>query len=93
LKNDCQQHRFAVSVNRKIGNATERNYIKRVFKEWFRLNQHRLPDSGRRKRDYWIIVKQKFDRTNADEIRKMLDQAMHKMAWKNDGTKYKTKER
>ncbi|MGE5343081.1 MAG: ribonuclease P protein component [Candidatus Omnitrophota bacterium] len=70
MKNDYPYHRFAISVNRKIGNAVQRNYIKRVMKEWFRLNHHRV--SGDKHYDFWVLVKHRFDRSNIREIQQLL---------------------
>lgn len=64
MKNDYDYHRFAVSVNRKIGNAVQRNFIKRKMKELFRLNRHRVTESH----DLWIVMKSRFDRENTKEV-------------------------
>lgn len=64
LKNGRPASRFAVSVNRKIGNSVERNYIKRKMKEWFRLNSPRLQPPC----DLWVSVKKSFDRGRAAEV-------------------------
>ncbi len=64
LKNGRPASRFAVSVNRKIGNSVERNYIKRKMKEWFRLNGSRLQPPC----DLWVSMKKGFDRGRAAEV-------------------------
>jgi ribonuclease P protein component len=61
LKNDRGYSRFAVSVNRKIGNAVERNYIKRRMKEFFRINQSLL----NRPHDVWVSIKMPFDHSRS----------------------------
>ncbi|NIM10741.1 MAG: ribonuclease P protein component [Candidatus Aminicenantes bacterium] len=78
MKNDYPYHRFAVSVNRKIGSAVQRSYIKRVMKEWFRLNQHRV--TGNKTYDFWIVVKHKFDRTEVDKVRQLLMHLLNKIS-------------
>jgi ribonuclease P protein component len=78
LKNECGYHRFAVSVKKKIGNAVERNFIKRKMRELFRTNQHLVE----RKYDLWIVMKDRFIRTNTGELREVEDlflQALRKM--------------
>ena len=75
LENEYPYHRFAISVNRKVGNAVERNYIKRFMKECFRRNQHRFT----RNVDVWVIIKQKFDKKNVDYITKLFDKAILKI--------------
>jgi ribonuclease P protein component len=42
-KNDLGRDRFGVMVSRRLGNAVERNRMKRVFREVFRLNIKRCP--------------------------------------------------
>jgi ribonuclease P protein component len=72
-------------VNRKIGNAVQRNYIKRMMKEWFRLNRH-LVDADNvnlgKAYDIWIMIKYPFDRTNAQEIEQLFLYSLQKMTRK-----------
>lgn len=64
LKNGRPYHRFAVSVNAKIGNSVQRNYIKRRMKEIFRLHQDTLAGGF----DLWTSIKRPFDRSNAAQV-------------------------
>ncbi|MBA3019414.1 MAG: ribonuclease P protein component [Desulfobacteraceae bacterium] len=34
--------RLGVTVSKKVGHAVERNRIKRIFREYFRLNRHKI---------------------------------------------------
>ena len=45
--------RLGIAVNKRIGNAAKRNRIKRLVREFFRLNKDVLPDS----KDMVIIAK------------------------------------
>lgn len=67
LENARSYHRFAISVNRKVGNAVERNFIKRKMKELFRLNQHLV----NKHYDFWVIAKKKFDKSTADRVEEL----------------------
>jgi ribonuclease P protein component len=87
MKNEYGFHRFAVSVNRKIGTSVERNFIKRKMKELFRLNQHLVQNPH----DLWIVAKEKFNRKNPEQIREvehLFTYALKKMNRFND---YKNK--
>jgi ribonuclease P protein component len=76
LKNGLPYHRFAVSVNGKIGNSVQRNYIKRRMKEMFRLHQNRLAGGF----DLWASLKRPFNRSNAAEVEKIFDDALARLA-------------
>ncbi len=41
--NELQYDRFGVLVSRRIGNAVQRNRVKRIFRELFRQNIYRNP--------------------------------------------------
>jgi len=75
LKNGRAASRFAVSVNRKIGNSVQRNYIKRKMKEWFRLNSSMLQTPH----DVWISMKRPFDRGRAAEVETLFLDALSRI--------------
>jgi len=72
LKNNRPSSRFAISVNRKIGNSVQRNFIKRKMKEWFRLNRFVLDDSY----DLWVSMKNRFDRRSAAQAESLFLDAL-----------------
>jgi ribonuclease P protein component len=78
VKNGRPTSRFAISVNRKIGNSVQRNFIKRKMKEWFRLNRFLLTESY----DLWISMKKKFDRGDAAQAEVQFLDALVKITYR-----------
>ena len=78
LKNDRPASRFAISVNRKIGNSVQRNFIKRKMKEWFRMNMLLLAEPC----DLWVSMKNRFDRGNAAQVEDLFRDALIKIKYR-----------
>lgn len=49
-RNGLDISRLGITVNRKTGNAVKRNKVKRLIREYFRLNKKRFP------RGYDIVI-------------------------------------
>lgn len=64
----------AVVGKRNVPNASDRNQIKRVIRESFRINQHRLPAV-----DVIIIARQQCDKVSPASLREGLDQLWQKL--------------
>ncbi|OSI10187.1 ribonuclease P protein component [Neisseria zoodegmatis] len=67
-ENGLPHARLGLVVSKKNAKrAHERNYMKRVIREWFRCNKETLPPH-----DFVVRVRQRFDRSNAQEARQQL---------------------
>ncbi|MCB2145046.1 MAG: ribonuclease P protein component [Deltaproteobacteria bacterium] len=67
-RNQVSRSRLGITVSKKVGKAVTRNRIKRIIREYFRLNKGILP--GRL--DINIIARQSSGRAGAEAIRKQL---------------------
>ncbi len=65
---DCPRLGFAIA-RKQIPRAVKRNALKRLFRESFRRNQHRLPA-----RDMVVMVRREILAAEPAEIRKALEQ-------------------
>ena len=45
------QVKLGLAVSRRVGNAVERNRVKRQVREWFRQNRHHLPPATE-----WVVI-------------------------------------
>ncbi|MBN1197156.1 MAG: ribonuclease P protein component [Candidatus Aminicenantes bacterium] len=72
LRSSRPYHRFAVSVNRRVGNAVQRNYTKRVMKELFRNHGGLLRDPH----DVWVVIKKRFGRDERDQVERLYIDAL-----------------
>ena len=67
-KNHLSRSRLGITVSKKVGKAVTRNRIKRIIREYFRLNRSRLPD----RLDLNIIARQSSGSLDAAAIRNHL---------------------
>ena len=77
--NDHSKPRLGLIVGKKTAKlAVWRNYMKRVLRELFRLNQHQLPAL-----DLVIQVQKPFEKANFMQIKQEFEQLMLKLETKN----------
>lgn len=70
--NGAGHPRLGLVVGKKTAKrANERNYMKRVIRNWFRLNKNNLPPQ-----DFVVRVRRKFDRDTARQARSELARLM-----------------
>jgi ribonuclease P protein component len=71
--NHYERRRLGIVVSKKIGKAVERNRIKRLVREFFRLNKSQFPDSC----DLLFVVKRRLEKANYaavyDELKAMFE--------------------
>jgi len=77
-KNQFSRCRLGITVSKKVGKAVTRNRIKRIIREYFRLNRSHLPD----RLDINVIARQMSGRVGAAVIRNHLASSFEKIAEK-----------
>jgi len=63
-KNDKDSKRLGLVVGRKVGGAIARNRIKRLIREFFRLNKGKMPDSS----DFIVLAKENIEIKGYQEV-------------------------
>ncbi|NIS61776.1 MAG: ribonuclease P protein component [Proteobacteria bacterium] len=63
-KNDKDSKRLGLVVGRKVGGAVARNRIKRLLREFFRLNKERMPESS----DLIVLAKENIEIDGYQEV-------------------------
>lgn len=58
--NHLERRRLGIVVSKKVGKAVQRNRIKRLLREFFRLNKSQFPDSC----DLLFVVKRGLKKVN-----------------------------
>jgi ribonuclease P protein component len=67
IQNDLEHHRLGLIVQKRFWSAPKRNRIKRVMREWFRLNKSRIPQPAR---DIVIIARPGAERLSPGDLSK-----------------------
>lgn len=65
--------RVGISVSKKTGNSVMRNRIKRVVREWFRINKNKFNKSF----DMVFIFKNKTNKDDVSDINKSINQIIY----------------
>ena len=70
----AKTHRLGMSVSRRVGNAVNRNRIKRCVREWYRISGSKVPAGS----DYVIIARGPAAELSGTEIQDALDELAKK---------------
>ena len=65
IPNDLEYHRLGLVVRKQFWSAPKRNRIKRVVREWFRLNKSSIP---RPPRDIVVIARPGAERLSPGDL-------------------------
>ena len=76
LKETAQNNRIGITISKKVGNAVERNRIKRIIREYFRHNKENI--SG--PKDINIIARKGLTTLSNLEIIEKVDKLFSKIA-------------
>jgi len=75
LKGTAQNNRIGITISKKVGNAVERNRIKRVIREYFRHNKEKIS----KPMDINIIARKGLTALSNREIIEKLDKLFSKI--------------
>ncbi len=65
IPNNLEHHRLGLVVQKRFWCAARRNRIKRVIREWFRLNKDRIPKPPR---DIVVIARPGAEKLSPDKL-------------------------
>ena len=86
LPNNLEHNRLGISIHGQLKGAAKRNRIKRVIREFFRLNKHFLQEKSSKSRelpfmDIVITVRKGFSLKNtadtAEAVSRLLERSSH----------------
>jgi ribonuclease P protein component len=69
--------RLGLSVSRKVGQATHRNRLRRLYREAFRLTKHEMPTGLD-----LILIPRRSEEPALDELKRALPRLVHQVAQK-----------
>ena len=75
LKDTAQNNRIGITISKKVGNAVERNRIKRIIREYFRHNKEKISEPA----DINIIARKGLTALSNRKIIEKIDKLFSKI--------------
>ena len=72
MKNSASESRLGMTVSRKVGNAVQRNRVKRLIREFFRVNYQRFREPV----DFSVVAKKGAASLSLSQLFAELDRAL-----------------
>src|SRR6266496_3756915 len=74
-ENGLPYARLGLSVSRKFGQATHRNYLRRLYREAFRLTRHEMPTGLD-----LVLIPRRSEEPTLDVLKQVLPQLVRRVA-------------